>query len=172
MFTPDQLNTLTQRHVILNNNLQEKRYLYLGILSDYQIVSKNLTQQIIYTKLNPHQHFLFKRVLHGMNIYSKEEIDKMHWDKKRRIKKVWKRGQDELNVWKQTICNKLANEVLSMFHRSQLIKDIININITDTDKSYRNVMSLKDLGIKYEDVIIFFMGRGLLPKNFLQLKCT
>ncbi len=171
MFTPNQLNTLSQRQAHINNTLEEKRYLYLGILSDYQIISKNLVQPIIYTKLNPHQHFLFKRVLHGMNVYSKEDVDKMHWDKKRRIKRVWKRGQDELNVWKQTICNKLANQVLTIFHHSELIKDILNVNITETDTSYRNTMSLKALGIKYEDVIIFFMSKGLLPNNFLQLKC-
>jgi len=171
MFTPNQLNTLTQRHTHINNHLEEKRYLYLGILSDYQIISKDLTQQIVYTKLNPYQHFLFKRVLHGLNVFSKDEVEKMHWDKKRRIKRVWKRAQDELNLWKQTLCNKLANEVLSIFTRSTLIEDILKIDVSETDKSYINKMTFKDLGIKYEDVIIFFISKGLLPNNFLQLKC-
>ena len=31
-------------------------------------------------------------------------------------------------------------------------------------------MSLKELDLKYEDIIIKFMQEGLLPKNFLLLK--
>ena len=47
---------------------------YTGILSDYQLYAKD---QFTYTKLNPKQHFLFKRVVHGLNVYSKEEVQTM-----------------------------------------------------------------------------------------------
>ena len=46
--------------------------LSLGMLSDYQLISANLVQPIVYTKLNPKQHFLFKRILHGLKMYKKE----------------------------------------------------------------------------------------------------
>ena len=106
-----------------------------------------------------------------MNMYSREEAQKMHWDKKKRIRRVWQRAQNEINAWKQRICNKIANNVLKAFHHSELAKSIIEVPIEDTDKFYNNTMSLKELGIKYEDVIVFFIGNGLLPKNFLELKC-
>ena len=170
MFTQNQLKTLNNRHNQLQLDLKEQRYMYLGLLSEYQTHVKDLRQTIVYTKLNPYQHKLFKRVLHGTNVYSKEELSKMHWDKKRRIKKVWLRGQKELNSWKQVLCNKASNEIFKMFTKSVIAKDILAIPETEVDQSYKNTMSLKDLGLKYEDVILFFMGKGLLPKTFLQLK--
>ena len=39
-------------------------------------------------------------------MYKQDEIEKMHWDKKRRITKVWKRGQNVINEWKQFISYK------------------------------------------------------------------
>ena len=144
--------------------------MYLGILSEYQLYAKDLNQTIIYNKLNPQQHFLFKRVLHGVNIYSQEDLNKMHWDKKKRIKKVWKRGQKELNTWKQTICNNSANNILRPFYKSKLVEDVLDISIEETCDSYKNTLSFKKLGINYEDVILFFMGKKLLSQNYLQLK--
>ena len=170
MFSKNQLKTLDQRHQDIQLGLIERRYLYLGILSEYQTIAKDLKQEIVYTRLNPYQHLLFKRVLHGTKIYSKEEVDKMHWDKKRRIRKVWKRAQTAINVWKQTICNKATVGIFEVFYNSQLAKDILKVPITETDDSYKNKLSFKDLGIRYEDVILFFMGKGLLPKNYLSLK--
>ena len=54
------------------------RYQYLGILGTYQTISKDLYQPIVYNNLNQRQHFLFKRVLHGLNVYTPEEIKSMH----------------------------------------------------------------------------------------------
>ena len=51
-----------------------------------------------------------------------------------------------------------------------MIKDLLNVPVTEIDPSYINTVSLKDLGIKYEDVILKFIDAGLLPKNFLSLK--
>ena len=142
---------------------------YLGILNDYQTITKNLVQNIVYTELNKQQHFLFKRVLHGLNIYSQEELDLMHWDKKKRIKKVWRRGQTIINSWKQMICNKRSNEIFSIFTHSKLAQDIINTPVSDTDDKFINNMDLKTLGINYEDLIIKFISNGLLPRNYYNL---
>lgn len=150
--------------------LREERYMYLGILSEYQTISKNLAQPIDYSKLNPYQHFLFKRILHGFKMYKREELNKMHKDKKRRISKVWKRGQDVLNHWKQEICNKESNKIFSIFVNSPGAMYVANMDPKDTDSNYNNRMSLRDLEITYEDVIIKFISVGLLPKNFFNLK--
>ena len=92
-----------QKEILLLSQ-RRARYEYLGILNEYQTIAEKHNEPIDYTKLNPKQHFLFKRVLHGLNIYDKSDVSKMHWDKKRRITKVWKRSQDIINEWKQYIC--------------------------------------------------------------------
>jgi len=35
---------------------------------------------------------------------------------------------------------------------------------------YKNKMTLKELGLNYSDLILKFMNKGLLPKNFYSLK--
>lgn len=158
--------TSEQKSII---RLQQRldRYQYIGILNEYQTISKDLVQEIVYTELNPYQHFLFKRVLHGLNMYSKEEIAQMHWDKKRRITKVWKRAQILINDWKQIICNIKANEILSVFGKNAAF--LTNIPVTETIADYKNTLTLKDVGLSYEDLIIKFISEGLLPRNFFEL---
>jgi hypothetical protein len=170
MLSPEQIQKINQNISENKFKQREERYMYLGILSEYQLHMNNYSNEIVYTKLNPHQHFLFKRVLHGLKVYSQEDISKMHWDKKRRIKKVWIRGQKEINIWKQTICNKNINNFLRLFYNSKLIKEIIDIPTDEINEHYKNNISFKDLNIKYEDVILFYMSKGLLPRNFIILK--
>jgi hypothetical protein len=100
-----------------------KRTHYKGILSDYQLYAKD---QFTYTKLNPKQHFLFKRVVHGLNVYSQEEVQTMSPAKKKRITKVWKRGQLEINLLKQTVCNEFCNKIFSIFTNSPLAKAMVS----------------------------------------------
>jgi len=161
--TKDQLATLNQQRLV--NKLS-----YLGILSEYQTLTKDLTQQIVYSQLSQRQHFLFKRVLHGLNVYTANELEKMHWDKKRRIKRVWRRSQQVINSWKQVICNKRANEVFKLFDHSPLAKHFLNEDVNNTDDKFINKMSLKELDITYEDLIIKFISEGLLPQNYLAVR--
>lgn len=160
----------TNQKNIIDISQRESRYMYLGLLSEYQLQPEIISQKLDYTKLNPHQHFLFKRVLHGLNVYKADEIEALHWDKKRRIKKVWQRAQTEVNIWKQIICNKMANEILSLFKNSPFALGMLEIPETEADNSYVNKLTFKDLNIAYEDVILFYMSKGLLPKNYLELK--
>ena len=121
--------------------------------------------------MNPYQHFLFKRVLHGLNVYKPEEVTKLHWDKKRRITKVWKRGQKEINAWKQTLCNKRINSILRRtFPTSPLAMYIANIPPEETLDDYQNKMTFKELGLNYEDLILKFLSVGLLPNNYFTLE--
>ena len=161
--TKDQLATLNQQRLI--NKLS-----YLGILSEYQTLTKDLTQQIVYSQLSQRQHFLFKRVLHGLNVYTADELEKTHWDKKRRIKRVWRRSQQVINSWKQVICNKRANEVFKLFNHSSLAKHFLSEDVNNTDDKFINKMSLKQLDITYEDLIIKFISEGLLPQNYLAVR--
>ena len=148
---------------------EEARYTYLGMLSEYQIIKKDLKQPIVYTKLNPHQHFLFKRILHGLKMYKPVDVDSMHWDKKRRITKVWKRGQHVINNLKQYVAWQQVKPILRIFAKSELGKAIHEMPY-EYMPDYKNKMTLKELGINYEDLIVKFIGVGLLPKNYLSLK--
>ena len=170
MLSQEQQTLLLQQKQkeLLSKRLE--RYHYYGILAEYQLHPPSIVNSLSYTKLNPYQHFLFKRVLHGLKVYKPEEVKKRHWDKKRRITKVWKRGQREINAWKQTICNKKVNAYLSnTFKHSPLAQYIASIPADETLDDYTNTMSFKELGITYEDVILKFMSLGLLPKNYLTI---
>lgn len=171
MLSQDQQALLEKEKDVMQLKQREERFMYYGIYESYCANKANI-KKLDYTKLNPQQHFLFKRVLHGLNVYSKEEIAKMHPQKKRRISKVWRKGQNVINEWKQIICNKKLNNFLyiTFGERSPFIKDLINVPVTDIDSTYINKASLKDLGITYEDLILRFMYLGLLPKNFLLIK--
>ena len=165
MLSQDQLNLINQEQskTLLSQQLQ--RYHYYGLLEEYQLHPTAITN-----KLNSYQHFLFKRVLHGLNVYKPEEVKKLHWDKKRRISKVWRRSQREINAWKQMICNKKVNDYFSRTFKTRMVEYIISLPATDVLEDYNNTLTFKQLNIEYEDVIYLFMSKGLLPKNYLTLK--
>ncbi len=171
MLSQEQKTILKQQNAIEELKKREERYMYYGIYEAYCANKLNI-QSLEYTKLNPKQHFMFKRVLHGLNVYSKEEVTKMHWDKKRRIRKVWKRGQNTINEWKQVIVNQRSNDILKLTfgNKSPLINNILDVPVTEVDTKYINRTRLKDLGLTYEDLILRFITVGLLPKNFLTVK--
>ncbi|MBC8396309.1 MAG: hypothetical protein H8E16_04330 [Flavobacteriales bacterium] len=142
---------------------------YLGILTDFEKLSQDINKPIRYNKLNPQQHFLFKRVLHGLKMYKKEEIALMHWDKKRRITKVWKRSQHVINEWKQLLAYKESNIIFSIFTHSKLAKSFIDAPFKYMP-DYINKSTFKTFGIGYEHLIVKFISCGLLPNNFFQIK--
>ena len=162
---------LQEQLLKLNQQKLINRYDYLGILGTYQTIAGDVYQPIVYNNLNQTQHFLFKRVLHGLNVYTPEEIKSMHSLKRKRIKRVWRRGQQVINRWKQIICNKRANEIFKeYFSNSPLGQAIISANENYADDRFINRMTLKELDIRYEDLVIKFIQEGLLPRNFLSLK--
>jgi hypothetical protein len=170
MLSQEQVSKLQFNEAELKLSKRIERYQYLGLLTEYQLHPPSIINSFEYNKLNPYQHFLFKRVLHGLNVYKPEEVKKLHWDKKRRITKVWRRGQREINAWKQMLCNKQVNAYLSKtFKSSPAAQYIANIPANETLDDYKNTFTFKDLGITYEDVVIKFLSIGLLPKNYFTL---
>lgn len=168
MLKLEELQQLNQQNQVKLFSNRTEKYTYLGLLDQYQQLSSSETFKLNYARLNQKQHFLFKRVLHGLNMYSQEEIKNLHWDKLRRIKKVWQRGQLEVNAWKQEISNKRVNDVIKLFDNKTTGKNTtfaLNVNNETVNK-----FSFRDLGIEYEDVILFYISKGLLPKNFLEIK--
>ena len=169
MFTQDQLQKIAPKIQKVEEDRIAQRYEYLGMLSEYQLYVKNSKQQLIYSKLNPKQHFLFKRILHGLKMYKQDEISKMHWDKKRRVIKVWKRGQDTINELKQFVSYQQMQPIFRIFTKSEFGRELYEMPF-EYMPDYKNKMTLKELGLNYEDLIIKFISVGLLPKNYFSLK--
>ncbi len=169
MLSQEQINQIKLNKQIESIKQREERYYYYGLLEQYQLYPEKFNE-LSYRKLNPQQHFLFKRVLHGLNVYTPEEVKKLHWDKRKRITKVWKRAQREINAWKQIITNKRINAYLRKTFRGDSVNALLNVPDTEIMDDYTNKLSLKDLGITYEDLILFFLSKGLLPKNYLSIK--
>ena len=169
MLNEEQVKQLQPKLKQFEQQRMVERYTYLGMLSDYQLISTNLVQPVVYTKLNPKQHFLFKRIVHGLRMYTKQQVSEMHWDKKRRITKVWKRGQDTINELKQFVAFQQVKPLFRIFAKSELGKEIYEMPF-EYLPDYKNKMTLKELGLTYEDVILKFIGVGLLPKNYLSVK--
>lgn len=164
MLNQENIDKLRQLEILRK---RESRFAYYGILQEYQLNIDNF-EKLNYNKLNSYQHFLFKRVLHGLNVYTKDEIAKLHKEKKKRIIRVWKKAQNVINEWKQTIASKQVNYYLSVTFGDKA-NAITSIPDDEVLPEYINTLKLKDLGIRYEDVILKFMSEGLLPKNFLTL---
>jgi predicted thioredoxin/glutaredoxin len=141
--------------------------MYTGKYSLYQQgVYKTTTAK----KLSEQQEFLFNRALYGMSVYSVEEVQKMHKEKRKRIVKVSLRCQEILNVWKQELVNDFTNSFFkTFFWHSPLAKDIVEKG-TFTDSTYTNTMSFQQLGVKRSDIIEKLIEEGILPNNFHQLQ--
>lgn len=158
-------NDFRKLKTILNNNLN-----YNGKNEKYQINnSKNYNNLYQNFKLNSYQKFLYKRALYGINIYKKEHLETMHFDKIKRIKKVNKRCQKILNLYKQEKVNKKCNLFTKIFYKSNLCKELFGISKINIDENYKNTLSFKELKISKIEIINLLIKEKILPFNFYQI---
>lgn len=119
---------------------------------------------------NEYQNFLYNRALFGLSVYPKEEIDGMHYDKRKRIIKVHKRAQTLINLWKQKVIIELSNYFFTaIFPDSPITKELTE-SFSEPDEIHTNKMSFRSLGIKKEQVVELFIEEGILPRNFNEIK--
>lgn len=145
---------------------------YEGELVDYQVYGKNHKRYIEYEQeiYSPQQNFLYRRALFGLSVYTKEELETMHFSKKQRIEKVHARTQNVLNLWKQSIVNNMVNTIFKdMFHHSILAKDLVEKFGNQTDPTYISRIDFKSLGLSKKDIINKLLEEKLLPVNFHEL---
>jgi len=143
---------------------------YKGKLPRYQQKShkKDFIKQK--DKLNSYQNMLYSRAVYGLSVYSDEEVKEMHWDKKRRIKRVNKRAQISINLLKQEKVNLLCDNLYTaVFPNSSLAKQILSLENSSTDPHVINTLDLKFLKIDKTCIIKEFIEKGVLPKNFYTL---
>lgn len=152
-----------------------QKIVYTGRLPEYQKYGNNYQKKryVEYEQdeFNQYQNFLYKRAIFGLSVYSPEELEKMHWDKKKRIQKVHARAQNVLNIWKQQLTNAWAMEVLSkMFHHSQLVKDLVESFGNQVDPNYISPLEFKSLGVSKKNIVEKLIAEKILPTNFYELK--
>jgi len=151
---------------------REERVNYKGKFSSLQEFGNSYKGKT-YTKyesdvFNKYQNFLYKRALYGLKMYDDSEINIMHWQKIKRIRKVNKRTQRIINIWKQELTNSYTTSFFEqIFPKSPITKGLQETNYTDPEFNCK--LSFKDLGVKKENVIKKLHSEGVLPKNFYEL---
>ena len=153
---------------VLKNNSSE----YKGKMPSYQqkgaVSKKRKSEQHRFT---PYQNLLYKRAIMGLNVYTKQEQDDMHWEKRRRIKRVHRKAQSTINLLKQermdAYCDKLYQD---LFPKSKLAQTVFSSDKTLTDPKIMNTLELKFLGITKVNVVNRLVIEGILPKDFYNLK--
>jgi len=117
------------------------------------------------------QNFLYKRAIFGLSVYDKEEIEAMHWQKRKRIQKVHKRTQKELNLWKQEIVNEWTNKFfITVFPNNSFTDDLVKGSFVDPE--FKNDIPFMDLGISKAQIVDKLVSIGILPSNFYVLDKT
>lgn len=147
---------------------------YSGNYSKYQTEGSNYNGKK-YSKvendyLNDYQIFLYNRAMFGLNVYTKDQIEKLHWEKRKRINKVNQRAKDILNLWKQRIVNINTTRVFQVCLPDHPVTKFMTDTVDDVDSKYINTIPLKELGITRPQIIRKFIEEGVLPLNFYKLK--
>jgi hypothetical protein len=152
----------------MERSSRKQKFEYSGKLAEYQLMARNTTIEYEVDKYTPYQNYLYKRALFGLNALTKEELEVMCTKKRHRINKVYQKGQQAINLYKQKLTIAYSNLVFKMFFPNSPITDFLLAN-EEVDPNFKNTLNFKDLKISKDDIISIFMEQGILPKNFLSL---
>ena len=151
---------------------REERTNYKGKFNDFQSFGSSFKGKKYSTyeqdPYNEHQNFLYKRALFGLNMYTPEEVKAMHWQKRKRIKKVHHRTQTVLNLWKQELMIEKTNRWFEiLFPNSTLTTELLDL-YSDVDPVFVNRLSFLELGIDKNKVVSKLYEEKILPHDFLE----
>lgn len=148
---------------------RKERFEYSGKLAEYQLMAGKTTMEYEVDSYTNYQNYLYKRALYGLNVLTEHELASMCTKKKQRINKVYVKGQNVINIYKQKLTNAYSNLLLKTLFPNSPITEFFIGNAT-TDINFKNTLTFKDLNISKEDIINLFIEEGVLPKNFKELK--
>lgn len=141
---------------------------YSGKLSNKQFPESS--KVVKYDTMSKRQQELYNRLIHGLKIYSDEELFTMNSAKKNKILKRHRDAKSYINLWKQQVVNQKNNTIMTTFFGENPAPEIKFLLSEDfICKKFINTMSLRDLGITKVDVIEKFTALGMLPKEFAEL---
>lgn len=153
----------------MKTQTENSKYQFSGSLSKYQETSRKPYTKYEQDKYTQYQNYLYKRALYGLKSLSKEEIDSMSEQKLKRIKRVNRKAQSVINVYKQKITILYSNILFEKFFPNSPYTEFL-LNNTETDTNFINKLNFKDLNIHKDDIIKVFIEEGVLPKNFMEIK--
>jgi hypothetical protein len=150
--------------------LQQKNKLeYKGKLEAYQLYRGNTYTEYEKDNYNGYQNHLYKRALYGLSAFTQDEIATMCSKKKQRVNKVYMKGQNVINLYKQKVTNAYSNFIFkTLFPESPLTQFFVETE--ETDAEFKNTLTFKQLGITKDQIVGIFITEGILPKNFYELK--
>jgi hypothetical protein len=147
---------------------RKDRFEYVGKLQDYQLSPGKKYAQYEQDTYTAYQNYLYKRALYGLNALTEDELTRTCSKKKQRINKVYLKGQEIINLYKQRLTIAYSNLLFkSLFPESPITDFLVNNN--EVDGKFKNTLTFKDLNISKDDIISIFIQEGVLPKNFLSL---
>ena len=149
--------------------IQEKNLEYKGKMESYQLYKGNTYTEYEKDNYNNYQNHLYKRALYGLSAFTQAELATMCSKKKQRVSKVYIKGQNIINLYKQKITNAYSNFIFkTLFPESPLTQFLVETE--ETDVEYKNTLSFKELGISKDQIVNIFVAEGILPKNFHSLQ--
>lgn len=138
-------------------------------VTNYQLHSGKTYMEYETDKYSQYQNYLYKRALYGLDALSEQELATMCGKKKQRVINVYKRAQSVINKFKQQVTINYSNFIFQSLFPKSPITDFL-LNDTETDDSFKNTLTFKDLGIEKDHIVAIFIAEGILPKNFLSLE--
>jgi len=153
----------------MEKSSRKNKFEYTGKLEEYQLMAPKQTYiQYEVDKYNSYQNYLYKRALYGLNALTQEELATMCSKKKHRILRVYQKGQQVINLYKQKLTIGYSNFIMKTLFPDAPITDFFLSN-SETDLNFKNTLNFKDLNIQKDDIISIFIEEGILPKNFMSL---
>lgn len=148
---------------------RKERFEYTGKLEEYQLIAqrKPYTEYEV-DRYNGYQNYLYKRALYGLSALTEDELARTCSKKRKRIYKVYLKGQSVINEYKQKLTIAYSNFILQQLFPKSPMTDFF-MNNTEVDLNFKNTLTFKDLNIQKDDIIQLFIENGVLPKNFMAL---
>jgi hypothetical protein len=137
-------------------------------IKDYQLNAGKTYMQYEVDSYSQYQNYLYKRALYGLNALTEQELASMCDKKKQRISRVYLKGQQAINVYKQKLTTAYSNLFFKTLFPNAPITDFLLGN-DEIDVNFKNTLTFKDLKISKEDIITVFIQEGVLPKNFMEM---
>jgi hypothetical protein len=146
-----------------------EKFEYTGSLAEYQLMKPKKTyMEYEVDQYNSYQNYLYKRALYGLNALDQKELATMCSKKKHRINKVYLKGQQVINVYKQKLTIAYSNFIFKTMFPNSPITDFL-VQDAETDVKFKNTLTFKVLNISKDQIISIFMEEGILPKNFMSI---
>lgn len=136
---------------------------YSGPMSEYHTEKESFHNK----SLTPQQKAIYERLVFGISVIDKKELSKMSKQEIEQIKQQHQKCQNDLNIWKQQIVNRISNQIFKRYFPKSPFTQTLTEKYPDVvDPGYTNTIPFKLLGIKRADIINRLLKSGILPKDF------